>query len=174
MNLTCLVSSVGKAQRTRGNDRIKERVAHPKSMEMPMENKPHPNEWTEEWYKTWKAPNSNSNSRSVTSTSSVDQETDTAHDDTSSYVGVSSHSESRLSGGLSGGSSFSTAGHTAASDFSYCEDEYEDTPQCGTLMNVKPKIGERVSRIHPDYTSQLRRSRWRKKYFPRGTFPYDK
>ena len=146
-------------------------------MEMPMENKPHPEEWTEEWYKTWERPNTNNHSSSYSSSSGSrsvtdhgatdDSETGTVHDETSSYVEESSHS----------GSSYSSAGNQTASegDFSDNDDEtLEDTPQCGTLINVKPKIGERVSRIHPDYTSQLRRSRWRKKYFPRGTFPYDK
>ncbi|CAB9517105.1 expressed unknown protein [Seminavis robusta] len=145
----------GKAQRTRGNERIKERVAHPKSMEMPMENKPHPEEWTEEWYKTWEAPKGRTTSRSVSSSYTG---SDKSSDGSTNYIGSSA--------------SYSTAGNFTASE---CEDDrsyYEDTPQCGELINVKPKIGERVTRIHPDYTSQLRRSRWRKKYFPRGTFPY--
>ena len=49
---------------------------------------------------------------------------------------------------------------------------WEETPECGTFRNVKLKIGERVSRVTPDLTSSLRRSRWRKKFFPKGTFPY--
>jgi hypothetical protein len=49
---------------------------------------------------------------------------------------------------------------------------WEDVPECGKIRNVKLKIGERVSRVTPDLTSSLRRSRWRKKHFPRGTFPY--
>jgi hypothetical protein len=47
-----------------------------------------------------------------------------------------------------------------------------EIPECGTIKNVKLKIGERISRVTPDLTSSLRRSRWRKKHFPRGTFPY--
>ena len=56
-------------------------------------------------------------------------------------------------------------------DFEYDED-WEDTPECGTLKNVIVKPGERISRVTPELTSSLRRSRWRKKYFPKGTFPY--
>jgi hypothetical protein len=172
------VFHTGKAQRTRGNDRIKERVAHPKSMEMPMESKPHPEEWTEEWYKTWEASKHRSLrslSRSVTNSSGSrtseeepgsETETMTARDDASSYVDGSSASYTS--------SGFSSADEGTDLDADDRSDYYEDTPQCGELINVKPKIGERVSRIHPDYTSHLRRSRWRKKYFPRGTFPYDK
>ena len=55
----------------------------------------------------------------------------------------------------------------------YSDNSWDDeTPECGSLRNVKLKIGERITRVTPDITSSLRRSRWRKKYFPRGTFPY--
>jgi hypothetical protein len=136
-----------------------------------MENKPHPEEWTEEWYKTWEAPKHRSYSRSVYSSDSSAEErssetdTFTARDDASSYIDGSSASYTTSSG-------FSGDDGTDLDPDD--RSDYEDTPQCGELINVKPKIGERVSRIHPDYTSRLRRSRWRKKYFPRGTFPYDK
>jgi hypothetical protein len=141
-----------------------------------MENKPHPEEWTEDWYKTWEAKKHRSLSRSVTSSycsgmesgeePSSETEAGTARDDTSSYIDGSSGSYTTSSG-------FSA--EDDGTDFDPDDrSDYEDTPQCGELINVKPKIGERVSRIHPDYTSRLRRSRWRKKYFPRGTFPYDK
>lgn len=145
-----------------------------------------PEEWTEEWYTTWKAPeDANYNSRSVTSTSSASREsgteregtteddTGTNQDETCSYI---EKSDSSRSGSQYGSGSYSST-FNSASEGEFTDGDYEsleDTPQCGTLINVKPKIGERVTRIHPDYTCQLRRSRWRKKYFPRGTFPYDK
>ncbi|KAL3941745.1 MAG: hypothetical protein SGBAC_003957 [Bacillariaceae sp.] len=49
---------------------------------------------------------------------------------------------------------------------------WEDAPECGRIVNVSLKIGEHVTRVHPAYTTSLRRSRWRKKYFPKGSFPY--
>jgi len=49
---------------------------------------------------------------------------------------------------------------------------WEEAPECGDIVNMKLKIGEHVTRVHPAYTSSLRRSRWRKKYFPKGSFPY--
>lgn len=52
------------------------------------------------------------------------------------------------------------------------DDSWEETPECGKIKNVKLKIGERISRVTPDLTSSLRRSRWRKKHFPHGSFPY--
>ena len=48
----------------------------------------------------------------------------------------------------------------------------DEIPECGVLINVKPKLGERVSRVHPDHTSHLLRSRFRKKYLRKA--PFDK
>ena len=154
-----------------------------------MENKPHPEEWTDEWYKTWKRPEHSNDdhsaessytgsgsSRSGTEGSATNIESDSA----SSIIGKAESHSTAHTGSVHGGS-FSTGDRSSRSyvdvssgdDYTYIDDD-DDTPQCGVLINVKPKIGERVSRIHPDYTSQLRRSRWRLKYFPRGTFPYEK
>jgi hypothetical protein len=138
----------GSFEIVRGNDKIKAPVCKPKSMEMPMENIPDPGDWTEEWYTTWK------NGRRVTST-----ETDGSH----SYDDDESCSDT----------SDSLSTRTSSDDEEDEEDDvWEEAPECGTLVNVKQKIGERITRVHPDYTSSLRRSRWRKKYFPKGTFPY--
>ena len=62
--------------------------------------------------------------------------------------------------------------YVQSEDESEEEEDWEDTPECGTLKNVKLKPGERISRVTPELTSSLRRSRWRKKFFPKGTFPY--
>jgi len=48
----------------------------------------------------------------------------------------------------------------------------EDNPECGTLRNIRARVGEPLSRVTPDHTSSLRLSRWRKRHFPHGTFPY--
>ena len=47
-----------------------------------------------------------------------------------------------------------------------------ETPEVGTICSVRLKIGENVSRIHYEHSSSIRRSKWRRKYFPRGAFPY--
>ncbi|GAX22458.1 hypothetical protein FisN_14Hh073 [Fistulifera solaris] len=52
------------------------------------------------------------------------------------------------------------------------ESLFDKAPQCGRIRNMKLKIGEKITLVTPDLTSSLRRSRWRKKHFPRGTFPY--
>ena len=48
----------------------------------------------------------------------------------------------------------------------------DERPECGTIRNVRLRIGEKITRVTPDLTSHVRRSRWRKKHFPPGTFPY--
>ena len=130
---------------TRGNDKNKAPVCKPKSMEMPMDNVP---DFTEDWYTNNKRINLVSRSESTYSSS--DEE-----DDNSQISNRDAESMASGSGSLDSE-----------------EDSWEELPECGLIINVRQKIGERVSRIHPDHTSSLRRSRWRKKYFPRGTFPY--
>jgi hypothetical protein len=49
---------------------------------------------------------------------------------------------------------------------------FDKAPQCGRIRNMKLKVGEKITLVTPDLTSSLRRSRWRKKHFPRGTFPF--
>lgn len=132
--------------------------------------------WTEEWYTTWKAPNdARDESSSCTGSEFLSRSETHSH--------AESRSISRPSDSVNGGHhhnhhrfgySFTNSSTSELGTDVTDDDSWEELPECGELINVKPKIGERVSRIHPDYTSQLRRSRWRKKYFPRGTFPYDK
>ena len=141
----------GDIVKTRGNDKIKAPVCKPKSMEMPMRNVPDPGDWTPEWYTTWGGRKFLSRRPSLDGSvdSGADSHTEKDHYDTDSLRSYSS------------------------ADSTYEEDEdLEDAPECGTFVNTKLKIGEHVTRVHPDYTSSLRKSRWRKKYFPIGTFPY--
>jgi hypothetical protein len=119
--------------------RVRQPVARPKSMEMPMRV----NEWSEDWYTPpWADPLSSNLSGSVSQPSRRHK------------VGQRLLGPYRVPGE---------------------EDSYTswgEIPECGTIKNVKLKIGERISRVTPDLTSSLRRSRWRKKHFPNGTFPY--
>jgi hypothetical protein len=119
--------------------RVRQPVAHPKSMEMPMRV----NEWSEDWYTPpWADPLSSNLSGSVSQPSRRHK------------VGR------RLLGPY----------RDPGEEDSYTS--WGEIPECGTIKNVKLKIGERISRVTPDLTSSLRRSRWRKKHFPKGTFPY--
>ena len=45
--------------------------------------------------------------------------------------------------------------------------------EIGSLCPVRVRGGERVSRIHPEFTSSLRQSRWRKRYLKQSLFPSD-
>lgn len=99
-------------------------------------------------------------------------------DDHSISATGSHSSDSQSSSGSSCSSSSGSSSSFRNSDdesrsSDYSDGTWEDAPECGTLTNVKPKLGERVSRVSPDHTSHLLRSRFRKKYFPRGSFPYD-
>jgi len=135
---------------TSGNDKVKEPICKPKSMEMPMRKIPDPGDWTPEWYTTWGGRKLLKRRPSFESSvdSGDDSYTEKDYDDKDSLRSYSS------------GSSYED------------DEEWEEFPECGTFVNTKQKIGEHVTRVHPDYTSSLRKSRWRKKYFPIGTFPY--
>jgi len=148
----------GSFVKTKTNQKLRQPVALPKSMEMPMDNLPHAGEWVEEWYTTWQTrqlPPGDDDTRSSHSWASDTYATrSTFRDDTTAYTR----------------DTYGDSTYVTHSDDESTWDE--EPPECGTFKNVKLKIGERLSRVHPDYTSSLRRSRWRKKYFPRGTFPY--
>jgi len=149
----------GTFKEVNGNDKIKAPVCKPKSMEMPMNNIPEDGEWEEEWYTSW------STRRNMPKPQNDPVRVDTEREEESMYE--SSESESLSESSQETGSSY-----TDSSTYVDDEDEWEDAPECGTFLNVKQKIGERVTRVHYDHTSSLRKSRWRKKYFPKGTFPY--
>ena len=147
----------GNLVRASGNDKIKAPVCKPKSMEMPMRNIPDPGDWTPEWYTTWggrKFP------RPSTSEGSFDTCSGQSGSDTENF---DSDGESQVIGG--------SGSYSSSSSFDE-DDEWEEAPECGTLVNTRQKIGEHVTKVHPDFTSSLRKSRWRKKYFPAGSFPY--
>jgi len=137
-----------------GNDKIKAPICKPKSMEMPMRKIPDPGDWTPEWYTTWGDRKLHLRNRRSSSESLSDSCSD-------SYTENECYDKDSLRSYSSGGSSYEDD-----------EDWEDDAPECGTFVNTKQKIGEHITRVHPDYTSSLRRSRWRKKYFPIGTFPY--
>lgn len=153
-----------------GNEKIKQPVCKPKSMEMPIENIPDPGEWTEEWYKQWKSPY---DGRAPPGRSNSDD--DYTNDGSYNSGAFTDGGRSRESGSSVNDESSYYSGSESETSRRFTDDDdysWEEAPECGEIINVKQKIGERVSRVHPDYTSSLRRSRWRKKYFPRGTFPY--
>ena len=145
----------GDLVKTNGNDKIKVPTCKPKSMEMPMQKIPDPGDWTPEWYTTW-------GGRKFLRRPSIGASCESSIDS-----GSDSYTEKDYDENNDSLRSYSTGGSTYEDD-----EDWDDAPECGTFVNTKLKIGEHVTRVHPDYTSSLRRSRWRKKYFPIGTFPY--
>mmetsp|Transcript_23291 Transcript_23291/g.35936 ORF Transcript_23291/g.35936 Transcript_23291/m.35936 type:complete len:299 (+) Transcript_23291:484-1380(+) len=148
----------GDLRRERCNDPYREPVCRPESMEMPMDNVGD-DEWDQDWYLTWQCK------REMGALIAYSQSEDES---------VIEDTLSRVSSGTRYDESVASEEMDDNDDDDYISDDdsWEELPQCGSIHNVKLKIGERVSRVHHNHTSSLRRSRWRKKYFPRGTFPY--
>jgi hypothetical protein len=166
----------GDMPRKRGNDKHKEPVARPDSMAMPMTHRQDRN-WPEEWYTSWQSRKmfGIGDDDDYSSTGSYTSESSRSSDGQSDEHTSSLRSGSALSGSLYTRETSATDSFLLdkAGTDDYLWDDYdEDAPECGHIVNVKQKIGERISRVNPYTTSSLRRSRWRRKYFPRGTFPY--
>lgn len=139
---------------TRGNDRNFEPVCHPKSMPMPLDQfkqrLPQPDEWEEEWYMTWKSRKENPNALFSTASSKKG--------------GVErTNSPLRDKYALDDGASDSDDEENIPDD-----KLWKDPPEFGKLCTVRYKVGEPRSRLNWFLTSRLRRSRFRKKYFPHG------
>jgi len=132
-------------------------ISHPKSVLMQISNPPDPNTWEEEWYTTWKTRRDNPNTlkrRELENSSRND-----GIDDFQSVV----TNQRRIS------ESTSTRGQLA--DLDSCIGAVVlSLPEIGTINTLRFRTGERVSRVHHEHTSFLRKSRWKKKYFPRGIF----
>ena len=121
-------------------------------MVMPMENVPEPGEWVEDWYTTWQSRKENSNTLKL---SEMDENLDGSED---SGDEISESDTSRQERNNT---------ESKNDDDSYWEEDQD----VGTLRTVRLKVDERVSRVTWNHTSSLQRSRWRRKYFPKGTIP---
>ncbi len=62
------------------------------------------------------------------------------------------------------------ASHNGTFSVVHEADAIDASPQIGNICTMRLKIGQRITRIHPDYTSSLRRSRFRKKYCKKSSF----
>mmetsp|Transcript_21595 Transcript_21595/g.31947 ORF Transcript_21595/g.31947 Transcript_21595/m.31947 type:complete len:453 (-) Transcript_21595:160-1518(-) len=56
--------------------------------------------------------------------------------------------------------------------FSYFSDDDDACYDLGTFKNGRPKIGERVTKLHYSIKSSYAKCAWRKGHFPVDTFPY--
>lgn len=133
----------------RGNERIHHPVAVPKSLQLTVTRIPDPEEWNENWYTSWRSRRDNPNNLIAFTEYEIttgNESKDLA--ETSSSLDESEQVTQRSNGR-----------------------RRKVTIEIGSLCPVRLKAGERISRIHPDYTSSLRSSRWRRKYLSGVQFP---
>ena len=67
-----------------------------------------------------------------------------------------------------------TRNGSGGSDGNSIDDEKDqhNVQNIGKIYTVRYRSGERMSRVHYDYTSFLYRSKWKRKYFPKGVFAH--
>jgi hypothetical protein len=111
---------------------------------------PDEDEWNENWYTTWRSRRDNPNN--LIAFAELEIKTPSYSEENNIVEGLSSIDESI---------------HTNSSK----APKRKVTIEIGTLCPVRLKTGERISRVHPEFTSSLRRSRWRKKYVSGMKFP---
>jgi hypothetical protein len=112
---------------------------------------PDEDEWNENWYTTWRSRRDNPNN--LIAFAELEIKTPSYSEENNTIVeGLSSIDESI---------------HTSSSK----APKRKVTIEIGTLCPVRLKTGERISRVHPEFTSSLRRSSWRKKYVSGMKFP---
>mmetsp|Transcript_22839 Transcript_22839/g.28020 ORF Transcript_22839/g.28020 Transcript_22839/m.28020 type:complete len:926 (+) Transcript_22839:115-2892(+) len=143
----------GSIHSQRINDKIIDPVAQPKSVSI-ADVVTFPNKWEEEWYTTWLTRKKNPNKAKV-----------------------DRRKESKRSRKSKKKKSKKSRRHRDYDDDSYQSERKieEDTNdlqhlQIGEIYTHRFRLGERVSRVHPYFVSYLGKSRWKKKYFPRGIF----
>ena len=138
----------------RGNDRIPYPVLRPKSLQIPVTKIPEPGYWKEDWYTTWKSLRDNPN-KLVTFTEA-------------DIPSLNMNSSGTTSTSTTITESHSCDHQSVQSSDTTTSQKKKVLIEIGNLVSVPLQYttsgGERTSKVHPDYTSSLRRSRWRKKY----------
>lgn len=153
-----------------GNDKYKPPICKPESMKMPI-GAPEAGMWTEDMLKS---PYQKLD-KTISKKSMEDYDIGTTvwgrgHSQSQSMSeDDSDYSEEAYSDSAEDSEDGS---YTVISEDSYDDDAFEDAPECGEIVNTRLEIGEQLTRVHPDYTCSLRRSRYRRKYFPKESFPY--
>lgn len=127
---------IGSFELIRGNDRLQYPVCCPKSLEVSVTRIPEEGDWSEDWFTTWKSRKDNPNNLE-----SFAQ--DEKENMVNSQADVKETDDLRVNDHKVGKSV---------------------VVEIGSLCPVRVRPGERISRIHPEFTSSLRQSRWRKKY----------
>lgn len=126
---------LGSFELIRGNDRLQYPVCCPKSVEVSVTRIPEEGDWSEDWFTTWKSRKDNPNNLE----SFAQDDKENTVNDVRVETAVQSFRET------------DTMGKSIVVEI-------------GSLCPIRLRPGERITRIHPEYTSSLRHSRWRKKY----------
>ena len=127
----------------RGNDRIPNPICRPRSFQVRAAKIADPDEWNEDWFTTWKSRRDNPNNLLAHAKEDEVSNTKRSPNDDETVETHESDTES---------------------------EDMEDKPrvkkviEIGNIVSVRVRCGERVSRVHPDFTSSLRMSRWKRKY----------
>lgn len=126
----------GSFELIRGNDRLQYPVCCPKSVEVSVTRIPEEGDWSEDWFTTWKSRKDNPNNLE----SFAQDDKENMVNDVCVETVVDTFREKDR-----------TVGKNIVVEI-------------GSLCPIRLRPGERITRIHPEYTSSLRQSRWRKKY----------
>lgn len=147
----------GSFESKRGNDRISNSVSCPKSLQIAVTKIPESGDWDEDWYTTWKSRRENPNNLVTFTEADIPS------------LSMNSTGTSSTSTTMTGSRSYDSSEKESANTEPFQKKTV--LIEIGNIVSVRFG-GERVSKVHPDYTSSLRRSRWRKKYM-RGEFAFD-
>jgi hypothetical protein len=164
-NISLLNKSTGTLEKTLKNNRFKGPITP--AFGIPFQGVTNPQEWDQDWYTSWSAKkNQNlvhlkredelSRYKPFKSGSLLDR----SRLPTRPGVKTSMPSDSPVSirDDVSISSQLKSANHDGGDD--------DGVLWIGNIYVVKNRPGERMSRVHPDFTSFLHKSRWKSKYFP--------
>jgi len=125
------------------SSKAREPISHPTSVRYELMPNSEFALWDEEWYTTWRSRRENPNNlnnMNICGSKNGGDETVSSTD----YLSERSSNESFITN--------------------------IELPMIGTICTIRFRIGERVSRVNYQYTSSLRKSRWKKKYCPKMIF----
>lgn len=161
----------GKIEKTIENNRVKGPIITP-AFGIPFQGIGRPLEWDEDWYTSWptqknhklvhiKKEDEMSRYKAFKSNTSKMLDKSRLPSKPGFKVSMPSDSSVLMRDDVSISSQLKIANHKDGGD--------DDIAiWIGNIYVVKYRPGERMSRVHPEFTSFLHKSRWKMKYFPSG------
>mmetsp|Transcript_3015 Transcript_3015/g.3895 ORF Transcript_3015/g.3895 Transcript_3015/m.3895 type:complete len:306 (-) Transcript_3015:317-1234(-) len=182
----------GAIVRSTDDDGVPERTT---TMSVVIKSLPPPGLWKETWYCSWKSRQNNTN-RLIHQVETEDDYEPAAFtcphleerrdnktlDDEPPLSRIRRDRQSQVTTLAAAAAAAATSPRRAQSSPSSSPNKKKDDDnhrpakiheaEIGMLCTKRLEIGERVTRVHYTLTTSLRKSRWTKKYFPDGTYPY--